>query len=192
MDFIEETDEFEKIVIFSQYETALKLLESRIRASNYWKHTNPYGYARYTGQSCGYVPYGSIEFKNVVDPKSRKASPKGLEDIFQTDPTIKIWEASLKASGELLTLTAASIVVALDQWWNDASMQQAYDRIHRHGQKNVCRIIRVIAEDTIELDILELIASKASEFTRMIKTREFLLELLLKDKERSGNMKKAA
>ncbi|WP_052476075.1 DEAD/DEAH box helicase [Cohnella kolymensis] len=63
---------------------------------------------------------------------------------------------SLKAGGTGLNLTGADTVVLYDLWWNPAVEQQAADRAHRIGQKNVVQVIRLVAQGTIEEKMLEL------------------------------------
>ncbi|CBI32804.3 unnamed protein product, partial [Vitis vinifera] len=64
--------------------------------------------------------------------------------------------ASLKASGAGINLTAASRVYLLEPWWNPAVEEQAMDRVHRIGQKEDVKIVRLIARNSIEERILEL------------------------------------
>ena len=67
---------------------------------------------------------------------------------------------SLKAGGVGLNLTAATYVIHLDPWWNPASEDQATDRAHRLGQTRAVTVIRVVAQGTIEEQILSLHADK--------------------------------
>ena len=67
---------------------------------------------------------------------------------------------SLKAGGTGLNLTAADYVLHLDPWWNPAVEDQATDRAHRIGQENPVTVYRLVAEATIEEQILQLHADK--------------------------------
>ena len=64
--------------------------------------------------------------------------------------------ASLKALRTGINLTAASRVYLLEPWWNPAVEEQAMDRVHRIGQKEDVRVVRLIARNSIEEKILEL------------------------------------
>ena len=44
----------------------------------------------------------------------------------------------------------------MDPWWNPAVEDQATDRAHRIGQKNIVEVIKLIAKDTIEEKIIQL------------------------------------
>jgi SNF2 family DNA or RNA helicase len=63
---------------------------------------------------------------------------------------------SLKAGGTGLNLTGADTVILYDLWWNPAVEEQAADRAHRFGQKNVVQVIKLIARGTIEEKMNEL------------------------------------
>ncbi|MFD0589919.1 SNF2 helicase associated domain-containing protein [Paenibacillus sp. GCM10027627] len=63
---------------------------------------------------------------------------------------------SLKAGGTGLNLTGADTVILYDLWWNPAVEQQAADRAHRIGQKNVVQVIRLVAAGTVEDKMYEL------------------------------------
>ncbi|GFY84684.1 DNA/RNA helicase protein [Actinidia rufa] len=69
-------------------------------------------------------------------------------------PTILL--ASLKASGAGINLTAASRVYLLEPWWNPAVEEQAMDRVHRIGQTEDVKIVRMIARNSIEERVLDL------------------------------------
>ena len=57
---------------------------------------------------------------------------------------------SLKAGGTGLNLTGADTVILYDLWWNPAVEEQAADRAHRMGQKQVVQVIKLVAKGTIE------------------------------------------
>lgn len=63
---------------------------------------------------------------------------------------------SLKAGGTGLNLTGADTVILYDLWWNPAVEQQAADRAHRLGQKQVVHVLRLVSENTVEQKMHEL------------------------------------
>lgn len=79
---------------------------------------------------------------------------------FQNDNT-SVFCISLKAGGTGLNLTAADIVIHYDPWWNTAVENQASDRAHRIGQKNIVSIYKLIVKDTIEEKILKMQKEKS-------------------------------
>ena len=70
--------------------------------------------------------------------------------------TPQVFLISLKAGGSGINLTQATEVIHLDPWWNPAIEDQASDRAHRIGQTQTVTVIRLLAEDTIETQILRL------------------------------------
>ena len=68
-----------------------------------------------------------------------------MVEQFNRDDT-SVFCISLKAGGTGLNLTGADIVIHYDPWWNVAVENQATDRAHRIGQKNVVTVYKLIAK----------------------------------------------
>ncbi|EQC31359.1 hypothetical protein SDRG_10961 [Saprolegnia diclina VS20] len=77
---------------------------------------------------------------------------------------------SLKAGGVGLNLTAASVVVLLDPWWNPALEDQAIDRVHRLGQEHDVIVKKYVVDDTVEDMILQLQERKATMASTVLAT----------------------
>ena len=127
-------DNGSRILVFSSFVTALKLLAEHLKAK---------------GHRFCYLD-GST--------KNRLA----LVDEFNGDMDIPVFLISLKAGGTGLNLTGADTVVHYDPWWNPAAEAQATDRAHRIGQEKVVTSIKLIAANTVEEKVLELQAKKAT------------------------------
>ena len=95
-----------------------------------------------------------------------------MVDTFQEDET-PVFCISLKAGGTGLNLTAADIVIHYDHWWNRAVENQATDRAHRIGQKNVVTVYRLIMQDTIEERII-LLQNKKKELAEQLLSSDSL------------------
>ena len=109
-----------------------------------------------------------------------------MAGAFQTD-SVPVFLISLKAGGTGLNLTAADMVIHYDPWWNLAVQNQATDRAHRIGQKNVVNVYKLIAKDTIEENIVKLQEKKHALADQILNgadmgsgsfSREEILELL--------------
>ncbi|WP_138755599.1 DEAD/DEAH box helicase [Paenibacillus sinopodophylli] len=85
---------------------------------------------------------------------------------------------SLKAGGTGLNLTGADTVILYDLWWNPAVEQQAADRAHRIGQKNVVQVIRLVAQGTVEDKMYELQQKKKNLIDEVIQPGEESLSSL--------------
>ncbi|HJC57841.1 MAG TPA: DEAD/DEAH box helicase [Candidatus Eisenbergiella intestinipullorum] len=121
-----------------------------------------------------------------LDGSTPKARRMQLVDAFNRDET-QVFCISLKAGGTGLNLTGADIVIHFDPWWNVAVQNQATDRAHRIGQKNVVTVYRLIARDTIEEKIVQLQEKKSrlaeqilggEEMGPVALSKEALMEIL--------------
>ncbi|MHC0038267.1 DEAD/DEAH box helicase [Pseudoneobacillus sp. C159] len=83
-----------------------------------------------------------------------------------------IFLISLKAGGTGLNLAGADTVVLYDLWWNPAVEEQAADRAHRIGQKNVVQVIKLVARGTIEEKMNELQEKKRVLVEEVIDPRD--------------------
>jgi SNF2 family DNA or RNA helicase len=89
-------------------------------------------------------------------------------DAFNNDPEVSVVVASLTAAGVGLNLQAASNVVLAELSWTSAEQTQAIDRVHRIGQLEPVTAWRIIAAQTIDAKIAELIGSKAGLAARAL------------------------
>jgi hypothetical protein len=108
------------------------------------------------------IRYSSIRGNQT--PKVRQQSI----DAFVNDPDVAIVVCSLSAAGVGLNLQVASNVVLAELSWTDAEQTQAIDRVHRIGQGEPVTAWRIIAAQTIDTKIAELIDSKAGLAARAL------------------------
>ena len=96
-----------------------------------------------------------------------KAREKAI-DAFVNDPDVQVVVCSLAAAGVGVNLQVASNVVLAELSWTDAEQTQAIDRVHRIGQSDPVTAWRIIAAQTIDTRIAELIDSKAGLAARAL------------------------
>ena len=89
-------------------------------------------------------------------------------DAFVNDPDVAVAVCSLTAAGVGLNLQVASNIVLAELSWTDAEQTQAIDRSHRIGQAEPVTAWRIIAAQTIDARIAELIGSKAGLAARAL------------------------
>ncbi len=130
-DYIEDNH---KILLFSQFTSVLKNIGKELSKNNI-------DYYYIDGQT------NALERLNLVNK-------------FNEGEDVKVFLISLKAGGSGLNLTSADVVIHFDPWWNPAVENQASDRAHRFGQKNVVHVIKLIAKGTIEENIIKLQENK--------------------------------
>ena len=87
---------------------------------------------------------------------------------FVNDPDVKVIVCSLTAAGVGINLQVASNVVLAELSWTNAEQTQAIDRVHRIGQREPVTAWRIIAAQTIDAKIAELIDSKAGLAARAL------------------------
>ncbi|PRY50213.1 helicase-like protein [Geodermatophilus tzadiensis] len=97
-------------------------------------------------------------------PKVRQANV----DAFTSDPDVAVAVCSLTAAGVGLNLQVASNVVLAELSWTDAEQTQAIDRSHRIGQTEPVTAWRIIAAQTIDARVAELVDSKAGLAARAL------------------------
>lgn len=89
-------------------------------------------------------------------------------DAFNTDPEVAVAVCSLTAAGVGVNLQASSNVVLAELSWTDAEQTQAIDRVHRIGQAEPVTAWRIIAAQTLDARIAELIDGKAGLAARAL------------------------
>ncbi|CAH8863785.1 unnamed protein product [Trichobilharzia szidati] len=79
---------------------------------------------------------------------------------FNQDPSIDIMLLTTAVGGLGLNLTGADTVIFVEHDWNPCKDLQAMDRAHRIGQSRTVNVYRLITEDSIEEQIMNLQAFK--------------------------------
>lgn len=145
--------EGKKVLIYSQFTSMLKLF-ARLAKEKSW--------------SFGYLD-GTT--------KNREA----VVENFQNDPFQSLFLISLKAGGVGLNLTAADYVFIYDPWWNEAVEEQAINRAHRIGRKDVVIAKRFIIQDSIEEKMVKLKSAKLQTIDEILDESENSSTLTFED-----------
>lgn len=122
----------QKVVIFSQYLNMLDIIQN---------HLNEAG-----------IGFASIRGSTMNRGEQLKR--------FNEDPNCEVFVGSLQASGLGVELTAASVVIHYDRWWNAARENQATDRVHRIGQTKGVQVFKLVTKGTFEEKIDAMISRK--------------------------------
>ncbi len=155
----------QKVVVFSQYLAMLDLFEV-------------------------YLKDQGVGFASV-----RGATVDRASEIrrFNHEPHCEVFLGSLQAVGLGVDLTAGSVVIHYDRWWNAARENQATDRVHRIGQTRGVQVFKLVTKGTFEERIDELIMKKGRLMEEVVSadpedivkrlSRHELMELLKKFKK---------
>ncbi|MDQ3157551.1 MAG: DEAD/DEAH box helicase [Actinomycetota bacterium] len=108
-----------------------------------------------------------IRYSSIRGDQTPKARQKNI-DAFVNDPDVSVVVCSLSAAGVGINLQVASNMVLAELSWTDAEQTQAIDRVHRIGQDEPVTAWRIIAAQTIDTKIVELIDSKAGLAARAL------------------------
>lgn len=116
---------------------------------------------------------GSIRIDGSTPAVARQA----LVTDFQEKDAIKAAVLSIRAGGVGLTLTAASTVIFAELSWTPGDLIQAEDRAHRIGQVSSVNIYYLLANDTVDDIIWDVVQSKLENLGQVLDGHENTLEV---------------
>lgn len=122
----------QKVVVFSQYLAMLDIIE-------FYLQEEEIGYASLRGAT---------------------TNRKEQINLFNQDKECEVFVGSLQAAGLGIDLTAGSVVIHYDRWWNAARENQATDRVHRIGQTKGVQVFKLSTKGTFEEKIDAMIQRK--------------------------------
>jgi len=112
-----------------------------------------------------------IRYTTLRGDQSAKSREQSVA-AFTEDPDVQIIVCSLMAAGVGVNLQAASNLVLAELSWTDAEQTQAIDRIHRIGQSEPVTAWRIIAAQTVDSRIAQLIDRKSALAARALDSAE--------------------
>jgi len=128
----------QKVVIFSQFTSFIDIITSNLEQD--------------------FENMEVLQFTGAMTAKKRKATLRAFDDRKTGRPQALL--VSLKAGGVGLNLTASNKAFMMDLWWNQATEDQAMDRVHRIGQTKPVTIVRYASERSVEQKMLEMEEAK--------------------------------
>lgn len=100
------------------------------------------------------IRYGRIDGEVPMDQRG------AIVETFQQDPGVKVFVAQIQTAGLGITLHAASAAVFYSLDFNYANYAQALARIHRIGQAQPVTYIHLLAEHTVDEQVLDALERK--------------------------------
>ncbi|KAI8515486.1 SWI/SNF- matrix-associated actin-dependent regulator of chromatin sub A-like protein 1 [Branchiostoma belcheri] len=112
--------------------------------------------------------YGYIR----IDGKTPSDVRQQLCDRYQTQDSCQVALLSITAASTGLTLTAASLVVFAELFWNPGFLVQAEDRAHRIGQQDCVNVHYLVARGTADDYIWPLVQGKLDVLSKAGLTKD--------------------
>jgi len=101
-------------------------------------------------------PIKVVQYHGKIKADDREAA----KIAFQDDPSVNVFIGQQQAGGAGITLTAASYVIYYSNDFSLTNRLQSEDRAHRIGQTKNVVYLNIVAEDTIDEQIVGLLAGK--------------------------------
>ncbi len=133
-----------KLIIFTEHRDTLDYLVTRLQV--------------YLGK-----PEAVIAIHGGMHREQRRLA----QEIFTQDPDCIVLVAT-DAAGEGINLQRAHLVVNYDLPWNPNRLEQRFGRVHRIGQEEVCHMWNLVATDTREGQVYQLLLRKLDEQRRAL------------------------
>ena len=131
IDGLNRRDPGEKILVFTESRDTLNHLVSNVRSWGYSVNT----------------------IHGAMPPKERR----GAEVVFRDETQIMI---ATEAAGEGINLQFCHLMINYDLPWNPNRLEQRMGRIHRYGQKHPVSVFNMVAADTREGEIMQVLFEK--------------------------------
>jgi superfamily II DNA or RNA helicase len=128
-----------KVIIFTEHKDTLEDLVSRLR--------------NHLGRDDAVV---------VIHGGIRREERKKAVERFRTDDTCTFLVAT-DAAGEGVNLQNAHLVINFDLPWNPNRIEQRFGRVHRIGQRHMCHMWSLVAQDTREGDVYTRLLEKLEQ-----------------------------
>ncbi|MER6315937.1 helicase-related protein [Streptomyces sp. NPDC001581] len=108
---------------------------------------------------------GDDDAVRTIHGGTSRQARREVRTEFTNDPRCHVLIAT-DAAGEGLNLQAAHLMVNYDLPWNPNRIEQRFGRIHRIGQREVCRLWNLVASETREGQVFQRLLTKIEQQRR--------------------------
>ena len=112
--------------------------------------------------------FGPLEYHGKIPHKQRES----VIDRFKNDPKSHVILMSYGAGSVGLNLQFCEYVFLFDRWWNPAIEDQAINRAHRIGAAGAVTVTRMLAMNTIEQRIADVLSQKREMFDTLFSEKQ--------------------
>ena len=110
---------------------------------------------------------GKPEAVVSIDGSLNRETRRDIQTRFIHDPTVQFLIAT-DAAGEGINLQRANLMINYDLPWNPNRIEQRFGRIHRIGQKEVCHLWNLVANNTREGEVFERLLTKIEQMRKAL------------------------
>ncbi len=100
----------------------------------------------------------------IITGDTSGAQRQQIIDEFSTNPNARVLVSQIEAGGLGINLQSAQVVVLMEAQFKPSIEWQAIARVHRMGQSRTVIVHRLLARDTIEERLVQLIEEKTQIF----------------------------
>ena len=143
-EMVDESGSRRKLIVFTEHRDTLNHLVERLRA---W--------------------FGRAESVVSIHGGVRREERRRIQEVFTHDKDCFVLVAT-DAAGEGINLQRAHLMVNYDLPWNPNRIEQRFGRVHRIGQREVCHLWNLVAEDTREGQVYLRLLDKLEEQRRAL------------------------
>lgn len=129
----------EKLIIFTEHRDTLDYLQQKISSL-----------------------FGRAEMVASIHGGLNRKERRAVEEQFKRNKNLLVLVAT-DAAGEGINLQNAHLMINYDLPWNPNRLEQRFGRIHRIGQKEVCHLWNLVANDTREGQVFLRLLKKIDE-----------------------------
>lgn len=129
----------EKLIIFTEHRDTLDYLQQKISSL-----------------------FGQTEMIAIIHGGLNRKERRIIEEKFKQDKNLLVLIAT-DAAGEGINLQNAHLMINYDLPWNPNRLEQRFGRIHRIGQKEICHLWNLVANDTREGQVFLRLLKKIEE-----------------------------
>jgi superfamily II DNA or RNA helicase len=138
-----------KLIIFSEHRDTLNYLVDKLRSL-----------------------LGREEAVVAIHGGLPRAERRKVQEAFIQDKDVLVLVAT-DAAGEGINLQRAHLMVNYDLPWNPNRIEQRFGRVHRIGQKEICHLWNLVADDTREGEVFQRLFDKLDEQRRALGDQVF-------------------
>jgi superfamily II DNA or RNA helicase len=143
-EMVDESGSRRKLIVFTEHRDTLNQLVERLRG---W--------------------FGRAESVVSIHGGVRREERRRIQEVFTHDKDCFVMVAT-DAAGEGINLQRAHLMVNYDLPWNPNRIEQRFGRVHRIGQREVCHLWNLVAEDTREGQVYIRLLDKLEEQRRAL------------------------